>query len=1009
MEAALLSGLIRVAVSKLWSTASEKYKLHKGLKDDINFLAKELKMIAAVIDRELSSPTGGYRRAVLQLSMEELQELAHDIEDCIDKILYCATRDQQSSAVSRALRSIKKIHDDPKLAKEMQRLRKQVKEANKRSERYKVSSQPSPATSVGEESSDPRNIHANLIGVEAPLAELTLQLAGADERKLKVISVVGFSGSGKTALAAKVYNQERNSGMFDKFAWVCAAHKEPSEVLSELLRGIISSDAHPIQASTDIGQLCVDLRQQLEKNRYLIVIDDIRTEHLWNTIKPAFPADMNVSSRIVVTTTIQSIANYVSSFSAGYVLEVSRLNDHCSKQLLCKKACPDQYSNYHQPDTTAILKQCDGQPLALVTVGEFLRANGWPTGPYCDRISNRLQYYLRKETFERMRQIMTRNYTTLPGHALKACLLYFCMFPCDHPIRTKSLLRRWLAEGFVEVEPLPSDNTLLDPVDAFHELINRKIIRPINVSNNCSVKTCKTYGMMHGFLLGMAISQNFITLFCDQKPEPRYARRLSVHGNTIINGDHPKGIDLSLIRSLTIFGEADESVLDFSKYQLLRVLDLEKCDNLKNGHLKDVCNLLLLKYMSLGGEVTRLPSDIGKLKYLEVLDLRRTMVNIVPVEVLLLPCLIHLFGKFKLQAPDESKQINEMLDLLSKHKSQLETLAGFVTDGSEGFLHLMGFMKKLRKLKIWCKSSAGSADGTPQNEGRTGVQTDLRTAIQEFIRDDMEPNTGRRTLSLHFDKCSTKSLKSMKGSFYLSSLKLHGNFLRLPKFVMSVRGLVDLCISSGTLTTRLLEALSTLTRLKYLKLIADELQSFIIRKTAFPSLVRLCIVLENPTFPSIEEGALQYLVALQLFCEKLKGLSDIKIENLLRLQEVTLDTMVSTETKDLWIKAAKEHPKRPKILLLNSVDAAECEPTDCSSTSEKTEMAATESSLAAGGAVQEITIEKQLNQGVEPSYVPKKQNNFSGQSLSLDYDNMVISEISPPPGQLSNNIVPAYT
>ncbi|XP_040385068.1 disease resistance protein RGA4-like [Oryza brachyantha] len=985
MEAALLSGLIRVAVPKLMSTASDRYKLHRGLKDDMSFLATELKMIGAAIDRELSSPSGGDHGAVLQLSMEELRKLAHDIEDCIDEILYRATREQQSSAVVRTLRSsIKKLHDDPKLGRRMQRLREKVEQANRRSERYRVAAArpSSPATAaaaaVAEQSSDPRNIHVSLVGVEAPQAELRQQLAEA--RKLRVISVVGFSGSGKTALAAEVYNHEREENcMFDKFAWACAARKDPGEVLSELLRGV-GADDRSSKATTDVGQLCVDLRQQLEKKRYLIVIDDIRTEALWKAIEPAFPAHKGVRSRIIVTTTIQSVANCVCGFSDGYVLEISRLNDHYSKQLLCKKACPDQYANYDQPDTTAILKQCDGQPLALVTVGEFLRANGWPVGPDCDRISNGLQYYLRKETFERMRRMMMSSYATLPGHALKACLLYLCVFPSDHPVRRKSLLRRWLAEGFVEAEPQSLDSALFDPADAFHELINRKIIRPINVSNNCSVRTCKTYGMMHGFLLGMATSQNFVTLFSDQKPEPRYARRLSVHGGTVLHGDDSKGINLSLIRSLTIFGEASESVLDLSKYQLLRVLDLEKCDNLKNGHLQDVCNLLLLKYMSLGGEVTRIPSDIGKLEYLEVLDLRRTKVDVVPVQVFQLPSLIHLFGKFKLQPPDESKQATEVLQFLSKDKSKLETLAGFVTDGSEGFLHLLGFMKKLRKVEIWCKSSAGSTDAPVQQKRRTGVRTDLRTAIEKFILDDMVANPGRRTLSLHFDERSEEFLKSLTGSFYLSSLKLQGNFTKLPKFVLSVRGLVELCISSGTLTTRLLEALSTLVRLKYLKLIADELQNFIIRKTSFPSLVRLCIAVENPTFPSIEEGALEYLVALQVLCKKLKGLSDIKIEKLLNLQEVTLDAMVSTETKELWKKATKEHPRRPKMLLLNSLDTSEYELTHYCSASGHGEIVETESSHASGRPVQEMNIQKPLNQGLESSYVLKKQNNCAGQS-----------------------------
>lgn len=76
MEATLVSGLIKPILPKLLSLAEEKYKLHKNIKNDIIFLAKELHMIVGSIDDELSGQT------------EDLRELAHRIEDCIDSLMY---------------------------------------------------------------------------------------------------------------------------------------------------------------------------------------------------------------------------------------------------------------------------------------------------------------------------------------------------------------------------------------------------------------------------------------------------------------------------------------------------------------------------------------------------------------------------------------------------------------------------------------------------------------------------------------------------------------------------------------------------------------------------------------------------------------------------------------------------------------------------------------------------------------------------------------------------------
>lgn len=1003
MEAALLSGFIKVILPKLSSLVDEKCKLHKGFKGDIRFLEKELNMIVGSIDDELSTQSEDLG-AVPRLSIEELRELAHHIEDCIDTFMYRATWKQQSSLLHRTVRCPKKLRTIPQLAQEMQRLKKSAEEAIQRKQRYTVPGQPSSATKMDEPSSsasDPRILDADLVGVDAPREELLEQLAEAGEgqpKRLKVISIVGFCGLGKTALAAEVYRREIGSKKFEMQAWVCAAHKDPGEVLVCMLRKL-GSDAHSCPGTADVGQLCVDLRQQLEKKRYFIVIDDIQTADQWKIIKSAFPADKDVSSRIVVTTTIQSVANACSSDN-GYVHKMGRLDKKCSKQLFFKKACPEKYSHYEQPDSKEILKKCDGQPLALVTIGEFLQTKGWPTGRTCEDFCNQLCYHLENDkTFEKMRRVLIRNYTSLPGHALKACLLYFGIFPSDHPIRRKSLLRRWLAEGFVE--SLTSSSTP-DPVAAFAALVDRNIIEPISVSNNAIVKTCQTYGMMHEFILRMSISQNFVTLFCDEKIEPKYIRRLSLHHNTATDSDCFDSIDLSLVRSLTIFRKASEAVLDFSKYQLLRVLDLEKCDNLKDDHLKDICNLLLLKYLSLGGNVTTLPRDIAKLKYLETLDVRRMKVNILPVEVFQLPCLIHLFGKFKL--PDKVKPKSEVQEFLSKGKSNLQTLAGFATNGSERFLHLfMSYMNKLRKVKIWCRSSAGTTEWT-----------DFKKAIQQFIQDEKEANIGSRSLSLHFEECPEGFLNSLEGPCYLSSLKLHGNFPALPQFVVELRGLRELCLSSTKLTMGVLEALSNLSYLQYLKLIADDLDKFIIKDQSFPRLLRLCLVLQCPTFPTIEQGALPFLVTLQLLCKDLDGLSDIKIECLKLLQEVTLDPRVTTETREKWENAAKGHPNRPKVFLSKSVNEAESEPTGDSIVSEPAESETTENSIASEGPIQETDIQMLLNQVSGSSSMPKKQNNCAVQSSSNDqvnsaFNNMGLSEVSPALNELPNDMLPSYT
>ena len=140
----------------------------------------------------------------------------------------------------------------------------------------------------------------------------------------------------------------------------------------------------------------------------------------WSIIKSAFPRD--VSSRIVVTTKIQSVANACSSAN-GYIHKMRRLDEKHSKQLFLKNACPGEYSDYLQPDSAAILKKCDGQPLALTAVGHFLcekRASRQDViekmcaARYCDLQCG-------DDTLDRMHQVLIHDFASLPSHALKAC------------------------------------------------------------------------------------------------------------------------------------------------------------------------------------------------------------------------------------------------------------------------------------------------------------------------------------------------------------------------------------------------------------------------------------------------------------------------------------------------------------------------------------------------------------------------------------------------------------
>jgi len=226
----------------------------------------------------------------------------------------------------------------------------------------------------------------------------------------------------------------------------------------------------------DEDRLAAKLKETLKNKRYLIVIDDVWSEAAWDAIQCVLP-DNNCSSRIIVTTRIETVAR-ACSHGSDCIYHIKALRAEDSKKLFLSRvfgstngACPREIEDAMQK----ILRKCGGLPLAIVSIASLLASYKSPESRHMwETVLKSIGSHMESHpTLEGMRQIVVLSYDHLPHH-LKACMMYLSIFPEDFVIVKERLLRRWIAEGLVAEK---RGLTSMEVAEGyFSELVSRSMI-----------------------------------------------------------------------------------------------------------------------------------------------------------------------------------------------------------------------------------------------------------------------------------------------------------------------------------------------------------------------------------------------------------------------------------------------------------------------------------------------------------------------------------------------------
>ncbi|KAJ3684080.1 hypothetical protein LUZ61_013244 [Rhynchospora tenuis] len=383
---------------------------------------------------------------------------------------------------------------------------------------------------------------------------------------LSVVAIVGPAGIGKTTLASQIYNSvEVHRAYGTACVWVTIPQAfSLLKVYLKILEKLESMDGSGWAEDED--SLVDYINYYLKGKKFFLVLDNVQSADLWKAIQRALPDDHN-GSRVLMTTTNLAIAEHADTSGQPYKLHF--LTEDISLQLLLRKAlpiyqdpieeCPKNLSNLAKQ----FVKQCGGLPLALVVLGGILSKTseyeGW------SKLLKMINWNANVEN--QCIEIIATSYEHLPA-VLKPCFMYFAAFPKDFDIRAKSLIRMWVAEGFI---PQGENETLEETATGFLEdFVQRNMVQVTKRAYDGSIKQCHIHSVLRDVAIEKARDNKFLAVCSnpDEQQNCHEARRLAVHDAHEKSNEIMKKANINL-RSLILF---NSDLPNCSQLKVLRVL-----------------------------------------------------------------------------------------------------------------------------------------------------------------------------------------------------------------------------------------------------------------------------------------------------------------------------------------------------------------------------------------------------------------------------------------------------
>ncbi|KAL0353464.1 UNVERIFIED_CONTAM: Disease resistance protein RPM1 [Sesamum angustifolium] len=568
----------------------------------------------------------------LQDHMEKVRDIAYDIEDVLDEfVLHSQPYTFHNHRITRMVHNFAhNVHHRFPLrgiSDKIANINRSIK--NIQSQRVAFpdsysSSRPSSSSRTRvQHQVSPLLLDDEMVGYEEPKKKFISRLVDG-QKGLVRLAVVGPGGSGKTTFVKNVFWKRGIRGKFDCHAWVhVSQHFNVEELFINMLKQLCYSRKEPYPIDDSLSTL-EKLQNHLRGKRYLVVLDDIWRKEHWDEIKNAFPVNVFLGCRIVVTTTSSTVASVCAS-SSDLVYSLKGLEWLEGWKLFCRNAFPD--SNGECPSelkdsSVKIVKRCEGLPFAIVAVGGALAQKARLPNEW-EKFHNSLGYEIGNGS-----KLSVISNVLLPGYMdlssnLKSCFLYFSIFPEDYSVKRGRLIRLWVAERFATATEEKTAEEIAE--DYLDELIHRNLVHVSNWDFDGRPRSIRVLNLVLKFIIQKCKDENFASIFRRANTsQSQKIRRLSIHNEC---AHLPQNSDFHGVRSMFLLGFIESSLPDFEgilrKSKLQRVLDLQEAPLTEIS--EDITSLTLLRKLGLTGLLREhgeaMSASVEQMKNIRTLDL----------------------------------------------------------------------------------------------------------------------------------------------------------------------------------------------------------------------------------------------------------------------------------------------------------------------------------------------------------------------------------------------------